>query len=140
MPVQMTLARIVLNEIANRNLIFLREVDGDRQFAIEIGMCEAKSIDQRVKKQHKMLSPPRPLTHDLIVNAIADLGGKLEAVAITDLRSDTYYALLRVRQGDEIVEIDSRPSDAVAIAVTCTPPLPIYVAEKVVEAACRENE
>ncbi|MFO0904311.1 MAG: bifunctional nuclease family protein [Pirellulales bacterium] len=139
MPVQMMLARIVLNEIANRNLIFLREVEGDRQFAIEIGMCEAKSIDQRVKKLHKTLSPPRPLTHDLLVNSILDLGGKLESIAITDLRHDTYYALLRVRRGDEVIEIDARPSDAVAVAVTCSPPLPIYVSERVLDAVTREE-
>lgn len=134
MPVQMMLARIVLNEIANRNLIFLKEVDGERQFPIEIGMCEAKSIDQRVKKLHKTLVPPRPLTHDLVVNAITDLGGKLDSVIITELRSDTYFARLRVLQNGELLEIDSRPSDAIAVAVSCSPPLPIYVAEEVLEA------
>ncbi len=134
MPVQMMLARIVLNEIANRNLIFLKEVDGERQFPIEIGMCEAKSIDQRVKKLHKTLVPPRPLTHDLVVNAITDLGGKLDSVIITELRSDTYFARLRVRQNGELLEIDSRPSDAIAVAVSCSPPLPIFVAEEVLEA------
>ncbi|MFO0870742.1 MAG: bifunctional nuclease family protein [Pirellulales bacterium] len=134
MPVQMMLARIVLNEIANRNLIFLKEVAGERQFPIEIGMCEARSIDQRVKKLHKTLVPLRPLTHDLVVNAISDLGGQLESVLITELRNDTYFARLRVRRDGQIIEIDSRPSDAIAVAVSCVPPLPIYVAEQVLEA------
>jgi bifunctional DNase/RNase len=135
MPVQMMLARIVLNEITNRNLIFLREIDGERQFPIEIGMCEAKSIDQRVKKLHKTLVPPRPLTHDLIVHAIQQMGGELESILITELRNDTYFALIRIRRGGDLLELDARPSDAIAVAVSCSPPLPIFVAEEVVEVA-----
>ncbi|MEY4177426.1 MAG: hypothetical protein RLY70_1000 [Planctomycetota bacterium] len=134
MPVQMMLARIVLNEITNRNLIFLREVDGDRQFPIEIGMCEAKSIDQRVKKLHKTLVPPRPLTHDLIVQIVQQMGGKLESILITELRSDTFFALIRVRRDGELLELDARPSDAIAVAVSCTPALPIFVAEEILDA------
>lgn len=136
MPVLMTLARIVLNDLATRrNLIFLKEVEGERQFAIEIGMCEARSIDQRVKKLHKTLVPPRPLTHDLVVNSIVELGGELVSVVITELRDATYFARLRVRHGSQVLEIDARPSDAVAVAVSCTPPLPIYVAEEVLDEA-----
>jgi bifunctional DNase/RNase len=106
-------------------------VDGDRQFPILIGLFEATSIDRRVKKQ----DTPRPLTHDLLVNVVESLGAELDSVVITDLREHTYYAHLRIKVDGELVEIDSRPSDAIAVAVTCEPPLPIYVDEEVLDDA-----
>lgn len=129
MPVEMKLSRIIISEINDEQVIYLREVDGTRDFPILIGFFEATSIDRRVKAER----PPRPLTHDLIVNIIEALGGEPDSVVITELRDRTYYAKLRVRLDGEIVEIDSRPSDAIAIAVTCQPHLPIYVAEEVLE-------
>ena len=131
MPVQMKLSRIIISEINEQQIIYLREVDGDRQFPILIGIFEATSIDRRVK-DHR---PPRPLTHDLLVNAIETLGGELDSVVITELRDHTYFANLRVRHEGELVEIDARPSDAIAIAVTCDPELPIYVSEDVLDDA-----
>ena len=69
----------------------------------------------------------------MLVNTVEQLGAELDSVVISELREHTYYAKLRVRQEGELVEIDSRPSDAIAVAVTCEPPLPIYVAEEVLE-------
>jgi bifunctional DNase/RNase len=131
MPVHMQLSRIIINEINDRQVIYLREVDGDRQFPILIGLFEATSIDRRVKH----LDAPRPLTHDLLVNIVESLGAELDSVVITDLRDHTYYAHLRLKVDGEIVEVDSRPSDAIAVAVTCDPPLPIYVDEAVLDDA-----
>lgn len=131
MPVQMKLSRIIISEINEQQIIYLREVDGERQFPILIGIFEATSIDRRVK-DHR---PPRPLTHDLLVNAIEALGGELDSVVITELRDHTYFANLRVRHEGELLEIDARPSDAIAIAVTCEPELPIYVSEDVLDDA-----
>ncbi|MEQ8784697.1 MAG: bifunctional nuclease family protein [Pirellulaceae bacterium] len=131
MPVQMQLSRIIISEINDQQVIYLKEVDGDRQFPILIGLFEAHNIDRKVKN----IRPPRPLTHDLVVNVAEALGGELDSVVISELREHTYYALLRVRQDGELVEIDSRPSDAIAVAVSCDPPLPIYVAEEVLEDA-----
>jgi len=79
----------------------------------------------------KAYRAPRPLTHDLLVNIVEALGAELDSVVISELRDHTYFAKLRVRQDGEIIEIDSRPSDAIAVAVTCNPQLPIYVAEEV---------
>jgi hypothetical protein len=79
----------------------------------------------------KGFDPPRPLTHDLLVNAVESLGGEFQDVVISELREHTYFARLRVRMEGELIEIDSRPSDAIAVAVTCEPPLPIYVSEDV---------
>jgi uncharacterized protein len=127
MPVAMELSRIIISEINDQQVIYLKEVDGARTFPILIGIFEATSIDRRVRG----LQAPRPLTHDLLVEAVEAMGGEFQDVVISELREHTYYAKLRVRQEGELVEIDARPSDAIAVAVTCDPPLPIYVAEDV---------
>ena len=131
MPVRMRLSRIVINEINEQQVIYLQEIDGDRQFPIVIGIFEASSIDRRVKK----IEPPRPLTHDLVVQVAESLGAQLDSVVIDELRDRTYFAKLRLKREGEIIEVDSRPSDAIAVAVTCDPPLPIYVAEDVLDEA-----
>jgi hypothetical protein len=127
MQVHMELSRIIISDINDQQVIYLREVDGSRTFPILIGGWEAASIDRRVKH----FKAPRPLTHDLIVNIVEEMGGELQDVVITDLREHTYFARLRIRHEGELTEIDARPSDAIAVAVTCDPPLPIYVAEDV---------
>jgi len=127
MPVQMELSRIIISEINDQQVIYLKETDGDRVFPILIGLWEATSIDRRVKH----VESPRPLTHDLLVATVETMGGELQDVVISELKDHTYYALLRVRQNGELLEIDARPSDAIAVAVTCDPHLPIYVSEDV---------
>ncbi|MCE9544457.1 MAG: bifunctional nuclease family protein [Planctomycetia bacterium] len=127
MPLQMELSRIIINEINDQQVIYLREVEGERTFPILIGIFEATSIDRRVKHYPS----PRPLTHDLLVSMVEQLGGQLQDVVISELKEHTYFALLRVRKDGELIEIDARPSDAIAVAVTCDPPLPIYVNEDV---------
>jgi uncharacterized protein len=124
-PVQMELKRIIISEVHEQQIIVLREVDGERSFPIVIGIFEATSIDRRVKN----IVPPRPLTHDLIVAAVEQLGGEVQDIVINDLQDHTYYAKLRVRKDGELTEIDCRPSDAIAVAVTAK--VPIWVAEDV---------
>ena len=131
MPVQMQLSRIIISEINEQQVIYLREVDGERQFPILIGIFEATSIDRRVKDYVST----RPLTHDLLVKIVEQLGAELDSVVITELREHTYYAKLRIRHNGELHDVDSRPSDAIAVAVTCDPPLPIFVNEEVLEEA-----
>ena len=134
MPVQMTLSRIIISEINEQQVIYLQEVDGDRTFPILIGIFEATSIDRRGKDYQS----PRPLTHDLVVSTVEQLGAELDSVVISELRDHTYYAKLRIRQDGDLIEIDSRPSDAIAVAVTCNPQLPIYVSEEVLEDVLEE--
>lgn len=136
MPVEMQLARIIISEINESQVVFLKEVDGERQFPILIGIFEATSIDRRVKDVKR----PRPLTHDLIVEVVEAMGGELDSVVISELRDATYFANLRVKCDGELIEIDARPSDAIAIAVTCDPALPIYVEEEVLEEATSSGE
>jgi bifunctional DNase/RNase len=128
----MELRRIIISEIHEQQVIMLREVEGERSFSIMIGIFEATSIDRRVKK----LPSPRPLTHDLVANVIEHLGGELRDIYISELRDHTYFAKLRIRQNGELVEVDTRPSDAIALAVTAS--VPIYVSEDVLEEACGE--
>lgn len=134
MPVLMELSRIIISEINDQQVIYLKETEGNRQFPILIGIFEATSIDRRVKGYPS----PRPLTHDLIVSVVEQLGAQLQDVVISELKEHTYYARLRVRQDGELIEIDARPSDAIAVAVTCQPPLPIYVNEEVLNDVLRE--
>ena len=124
-PIQLELKRIIINEIDEDQIIVLNEIDGDRSLPIIIGLHEAMSIDRRVKG----IPSPRPLTHDLIVNAVEQLGGEIRDATICELKNHTYYAKLRIQQEDEVVELDCRPSDAVAIAVTAR--VPIFVDESV---------
>src|SRR5437868_11281136 len=131
-PVHMELKRIVINEVHDQQVIMLREVDGERSFPIVIGIFEATSIDRRVKG----IQSPRPLTHDLLANVIDNLGGDLQDIFISELSEHTYFAKLRIRKDGEIIEVDCRPSDAIALAVTAK--VPIFVAEDVIEEASGE--
>jgi len=103
-PVQMELKRIIISEVIDHQMIWLKEVDGERVFPIVIGIFEATSIDRRVKKLHS----PRPLTHDLIASVVDSLGAELQDIYINELRDHTYFAKLRIRQNGELVEIDSQ--------------------------------
>ena len=127
MAVQMELTRIIINETSDSHIIFLKEVDGERMFPIVIGIFEASSIDRRVRNQ----ATPRPLTHDLLANTIDLLGGDLQDIYINELREHTYFAKLRIRHEGELVEVDSRPSDAIALAVTVD--VPIFVADDILD-------
>ena len=125
MPIQVELRRIIINEVDDDQVIVLSEVDGERSLPIVIGMDVAASIDRRVKG----FVAPRPLTHDLIVNSVEQLGGSIQDILISDLKEHTYFAKLRIRHEGELIEIDCRSSDAVAVAVTAK--VPIFVNESV---------
>lgn len=132
MPIPMELRRIIISEVDDQQIIVLRETEGERSFPIVIGLFEASSIDRRVKG----IPSPRPLTHDLITNIIELMGGELQDVMINELKDHTYYALLRIRHEGELLEVDCRPSDAIALAVTAK--IPIYVNEDVLGEAIDE--
>jgi bifunctional DNase/RNase len=128
-PVPMELSRVIVSEINDQQAIYLKECNGTRMFPILIGPFEAQIINRRLLEE----APFRPLTHDLLKQVIEQLGGIAEEVVITDMREHTYYAVLKVRVGSKLLEIDCRPSDAVALAVHFRPPLPISVAEHVLD-------
>ena len=132
MDVRMSLARIVIQDTSEQQIIFLREVDGTREFPIVIGDAEALAIDRRLKGYKKA----RPMTHDLLAEVISRLGAELEKIVINDLKNHTFFAKLVLRASGEIVEIDSRPSDAIALGVASD--TPVYVSEHVLREVCRE--
>jgi uncharacterized protein len=125
MPVEMELRRIIISEIHEQQVIILKELDGERSFSIQIGIFEATSIDRKIKK----IPSPRPLTHDLLCQTIHSLGGELQEIQITQLKEKTYFATLKIGQNGRVVEVDCRPSDAIALAVTMD--VPIFVFEDV---------
>ena len=127
--IEVVLSRIVIRETSDQQRIYLREKGGQRQFPIVIGIHEAAAIDRKVRD----LAPPRPMTHDLMAGIFDAVGAKLDRVVISELRQNTFYARLHVvRPGtDEPVEVDARPSDAIALSVHLS--APIFVDEAVLE-------
>jgi len=125
MAVLTDLIRIIISDINDNQFIYLKEQDGERKLLIVIGKFEATIIHRRTKGHRQA----RPLTHELVVNSIEALGGEIQDIYIHDLRESTYYASLRVKHDAETIEIDCRPSDAIAAAMSHDPPLPIYVNE-----------
>jgi len=132
MLVPMTLARIVIvdSDDEKMSMIVLREANGERAFPILIGIHEAYAIDRRTKG----IVVPRPLTHDLIERLIELLECQLEQIVINELRDSTFYAKLVLRRNGEVLELDSRPSDAIAIGAGTS--VPIYVEESVLKEVC----
>jgi hypothetical protein len=129
MEVRMDLAQIRISESHDHQVIVLRERNGARLLHIVIGMTEALAIDRRVKA----VQLQRPMTHDLLANVIESLSGQLEKIVINDLQEHTFYAKLVIRHQGELVEVDSRPSDAIALGVAND--VPLYVEEQVLNEA-----
>jgi uncharacterized protein len=125
MSIQMELHKIIISEMQDQQIIVLKEVDGERKFPIVIGSNEAMAIDRRLKG----VPTPRPMTHDLLANIIESMGGTMEKIEINDLQEHTFFAKIHIRQNGKSVQIDSRPSDAIALGIASV--LPIYVAEHV---------
>ncbi len=127
MYVEVELSRIIINEASDQQIIVLKERHGERGFPIVIGIVEVFAIDRRLKG----IKPPRPMTHDLLDSVIENLGAKIEKIIINDLRDHTFYAQIHFSANGRTFEIDSRPSDAIALGAGTN--TPIYVAEHVFE-------
>lgn len=112
-----------------QRVVILKQKEGDKYLLIWIGTHEAEAIAVRLQE----VQVPRPLTHDLLHNSIKELGGAIEKVTISGLENDTYFAHIGVRLGEKVIDIDSRPSDALAIAVRAK--VPILVDDEVMEKA-----
>ena len=127
MDVEAELSRIIINETSDQQIIVLKERHGNRSFSVVIGIFEIFAIDRRLKG----IQPPRPMTHDLMDSIIKNLGAKIEKIVINDLKNHTFYAKISLSLNGQTVEIDSRPSDAIALSVASN--VPIYVAEHIFE-------
>lgn len=127
MEVEVELSKIIINEAVDQQIIVLKELEGERSFPIVIGMMEILAIDRRLKN----IQLPRPMTHDLLADVIDQMGGEIVKVVISDLSNGTFYARLHISSNGETVEVDSRPSDAIALGVGTG--APIFVDEDVFE-------
>jgi len=110
-----------------QHVVLLRETDGTRVLPIFVGPCEAQAIARLVKKE----TFPRPLTHDLLAMLVEGLHAKVQRVVITELRDGTYYASLLLARGQEMLSVDARPSDSIAVALRAEAPL--YVNEELLQ-------
>jgi len=120
------LARIIIDEKNHDQAIVLREKGGQRQIPIAIGFMEASSIQMKLSG----IEPPRPLTHDLVVAILAALDARVESLTIDDMAEGVFFAKLRLRsKAGQLLAVDCRPSDGVAIAVRLA--IPIFVADKI---------
>jgi bifunctional DNase/RNase len=133
--VRMELSKIIITETSEEQVIVLKEVDGDgRAFPIVIGIWEAIAINRYLNQQ----KTPRPMTHDLIGGVIRNIGFNLDRIQVNDLKDGVFYARLVLKRNGREVEVDSRPSDAIALAVQWN--APIFVSETVLEEAARAPE
>lgn len=117
--VEVSIARLGLDASSNAYVVVLQEHGGERLLPIWIGQAEAESIVMQIHNLKRV----RPLTHDLCKNLIVGLGGELQRVTITRVEQNTYFAELHVRRGAEVVTIDARPSDSIAIALRFDAPI-----------------
>jgi hypothetical protein len=131
MMVHMELSRIMISENSDHQIIVLKEKDGQRSFPIVIGLHEAWAIDRAVKG----IPTPRPLTHDLLTNVIIQLCGGILRIEVSELKNNTFYAKIIVNKNGSNLEIDSRPSDAIALAMQNS--TPIYVSQQVLDEVCK---
>lgn len=131
METRVELSRIMINEASDQQIIVLKEVGGERSFPIVIGIVEIFAIDRRLKG----IKPPRPMTHDLLDAVIKRLGAKVEKIVINDLRQHTFFAKITLSADGKKFDIDSRPSDAIALGVVCQ--TPIFVEDNIFDKACQ---
>ncbi len=129
MQIEMTIKGLMVDPITNMPIIILRDADGQRVLPIWVGIFEANAIALQMEN----ISTPRPMTHDLLRNVIEDLSGRVTKVVVSDLRDNTFYALIYVDIGADTVAVDARPSDAIALALRAQ--APIYVEESVIDNA-----
>ena len=131
---RMSIYGINLDLFSSSPIVILKVEDENRYLPIWIGQAEARSILMKLQKQEFS----RPLTHDLAVNLVSEMGGTLERISVTELKDSTFFATLRLAIDGRTVEVDSRPSDAIAIAVRAG--APIFAADQVIEEAAVEFE
>lgn len=129
MDIEVRIRGLMMDPATNMPIVMLKDVASDSVIPIWVGIFEANAIAIEIEK----VAAPRPMTHDLTRNLIRHLNGRLEKIVITEIKDDTFHAVLWLRQGDEPVMIDARPSDAIALALRAD--CPIFVSEQVMQSA-----
>lgn len=124
---EMTIHGVSFDVIGKQPIVLLKSVTGNRYLPIWIGQAEAQAIISRLQGAET----PRPMTHDLLTDVVAELNAEIARITVTELRDSTFYALITLRRQQTEIEVDSRPSDAIALAIRAG--APIFVADQVIE-------
>ena len=127
MEVEMKIRGLMMDPVTNMPIVILRDIGGNAVLPIWVGVYEANAIALEIEK----VATPRPMTHDLIKNLLMGLNTSVQKVVVNELKEETYYALIWLEQNGQIISIDSRPSDALALALRLD--CPIYVEEQVLK-------
>ena len=125
--IEMRVGGLTLDPVTKTPIVILKDAENKLTLPIWVGLMEATAMATELEG----IKMARPMTHDLLRSAIVDLGGEVESIEVTDLRDNTYYAVIYLRAGEKRLTIDSRPSDAISLALRTRSP--IYVAKKVIE-------
>lgn len=129
MDIEVRIRGLMMDPATNMPIVVLKDVGSETVMPIWVGIFEANAIAIEIEK----MAAPRPMTHDLTKNLIRHMNGELERIVITELRDDTFFAVLWLRQEGELMTIDARPSDAIALALRAD--CPIFVSEAVMQSA-----
>jgi uncharacterized protein len=129
MQIEMTIKGLMVDPITNMPIIILRDKDGQRVLPIWVGLAEANAIALQMEN----VATPRPMTHDLLRNVIHDLKAHIQKVVVSDLKENTFYALIHLQANGEPIAVDARPSDAIALALRAQ--APIFVEDRVIDHA-----
>jgi bifunctional DNase/RNase len=127
--VEMSIRGLMIDPITNMPIVILKDADDQRTLPIWVGPVEANAIAIQMEN----ITTPRPMTHDLLVRVMADLGATVDRVVVADLSENTFYAQLILRRGDGVVVVDARPSDALAVALRTK--ARVFVSEHVLDRA-----
>jgi len=127
MEVEMRIRGLLLNPVTNTPIVILKDANSDTVLPIWVGIYEANAIALEIEK----VSTPRPMTHDLIKNVLTGLDAHVHKIVVTELKEDTFYAVIWMERDGRVISVDSRPSDALALAlrVDC----PIFVEDEVLK-------
>jgi bifunctional DNase/RNase len=129
MLIEMTIKGLMVDPITNMPIVILKDKDGERVLPIWVGIFEANAIALQIEN----IATPRPMTHDLLRNIITDLDGQVDRVVVSDLKDNTFFAIIYLTVKGEAVVVDARPSDAIALALRTR--APILVDETVIDNA-----
>jgi uncharacterized protein len=129
MQIEMVIKGLMVDPVTNMPIIILRDKEGDRVLPIWVGIFEANAIALQIEN----VSTPRPMTHDLLRNVIQDLHAAVQKIVVSDLKENTFYALIYMKVNGESMAVDARPSDAIALALRTQ--APIFVEDYVIDHA-----
>ena len=129
MQIEMTIKGLMVDPVTNMPIVILRDPDGQRVLPIWVGIFEANAIALQIEN----IAPPRPMTHDLLRNVITNLHAAVEKIVVSDLQDNTFYATIQLRVEGDVVTVDARPSDAIALALRVR--APIFVEDTVLDNA-----